>query len=184
MAKKDWVDWQKIAINHAKKGKPVPKVENAMQIKIIDDFEVQGIDHKKAFNDFWLLQDKKAFDWWGAPKAPPPQPAAIEQFFEIPNPAKFLVEEAAPQAPQPAEPDPFNDNLYTVRKELQDIVDFSYANGEEPPLTLVRALNRIKLLEKNGDDWQAGYNVGWADAGGAKQQPEDDFDDPPDDIDL
>lgn len=183
---KDWVDWQKIAINYAekKKGKPMPKLEDKVKLKgfkgefvVYDDVLVDNaqdvIQNKKALNDLYLNQGNKKYDWnwWGdKPNAPLPPAQPMEQFFEIPNPAKFIEQEGiVPPAPEPAIPDPYNDNLQMVRKELQDIVDYAGNNGEEPPLTLVRALNRIKALEKGGDDWIAGYNAGWADAGGDKK---------------
>lgn len=130
---------------------------------------------KIIFNDALHIKKNIDWDWWAAP--PDKAQAQMEQFFEIPNPAKFV--EPEPVLLEPKVPDPYTDNLQNVTKELQEIVDFAFANGEEPPLTLVRALNRIKALEKGGDDWIAGYNVGWADAGGDKHQ--DDLPPEPDD---
>lgn len=174
---KPYVDYKQLAQHYmnkyAPKGVVMAEAKKAELDKIILD-EIHNIPNG-VFNDVIHIKKNIDWDWWGAP--PDKAQAQMEQFFEIPNPAKFV--EPEPVLLEPKVPDPYTDNLQNVTKELQEIVDFAFANGEEPPLTLIRALNRINALEKGGDDWIAGYNVGWADAGGDKHQ--DDLPPIPDD---
>jgi hypothetical protein len=185
MAKiKDHINYKQLAQQYmdkyAKKGKLVPEVKNVGLGEFVIP-QKANVD----LNDLDKAVLKKYVDWdfWAAPIHKPAQVPVQpfgEKFLEIPNPNKFLVDEV--EVPLPQEPDPYVDNLSNVVNELQEVVDYAFANGEEPPLTLVRALNRITQLEKDGGDWVAGYNVGWADAGGAKHQPDDLPPEPDDDV--
>jgi hypothetical protein len=175
MAKiKDHINYKQLAQQYmnkyAKKGKLVPEVKNVAP----GEFVIPQKVNLNAVDDKAILKKYVDWDFWAAPVHKPAQVPVQpfgEKFLEIPNPNKFLVDEV--EVPLPQEPDPYVDNLSNVVNELQEVVDYAFANGEEPPLTLVRALNRITQLEKDGGDWVAGYNVGWADAGGVKHQPDD-----------
>jgi hypothetical protein len=192
-----WVDWKAIAVKHAqkglKKGKPMAEVKNAVlkaeqPAQALQWFGdkwganvVNNAPIQKVYNKYML----KAGDWVVAgdlaPVPKPPQP----HFLDIPNPDKFM-ENVVPAKVVP-EPDPFNDNLGNVMKELKQLIDYAADNNEEVPLTLVRAYNRLKQLEGN-DSWVNGYNVGFADGGGNNKpepQPAEFWDEPePDDPEL
>jgi hypothetical protein len=191
---KDWVDWKAIALQHAKKkGKPVAEVKNAVPAQALQWFGANWGENvannappiQKVYNKYMLKPEG-----WGVvddlvPVPKPPQP----HFLDIPNPDKFM-ENVVPAKAVP-EPDPFNDNLKNVEKELKQLIDYAAANNEEAPLTLVRAYNRLKQLEKgdNFDHWIAGYQVGFGDAknGAAPPKPEpvEFWDEPePDDPEL
>jgi hypothetical protein len=176
-----WVDWGKIAIQHAQK--PQQKLKGKVVEQAPQKLKAQyafGIDYEKNYVDAAgvalqpgdkIYQAAKQYyaDWWDAPA---PKPAAPKPVNPV-NPQEQMVffngfnNDPAPAPEVEVKPfDAATTDLNRVIDELYALMQEAEKLGEEVPLSLRRAYNRIKQLENSdswGKGWQEGYDAGVVD---------------------
>jgi len=148
-----WVDWGKIAVQHAQKpqqklkGKAMPKIENAKLIGIKNiDIEVGNkyVDWvEKGFQP--LIQ-----------KAKPQQPVEQLMFFGGFNPPP-----AEPVQPAVEPFDEVKSDLWKTYHELEALIKELEDSGEEVPILMRRAYLRLRQFENDNIEYNRGYDDGW-----------------------